>query len=105
MVQGRVIPDEYYVFKPTKAIISRSINKKHLKMIYDLHGKSPVKNVPVPKEDQLKPSLTDKQVVQLAKWSLIIEEHYKRPMDIEFALWPNARIIYYSSSAGNCSER
>lgn len=86
IVQGRVTPDEFYVFKTTKAIISRGINKKHLKMIYDLKGKNPVKNVPVSPADQLKPSLSDKQILQLAKWGMMIEEHYKRPMDIEFAL-------------------
>jgi len=86
IVQGRVTPDEFYVFKTTQAIISRSINKKHLKMVYDLHGKNPVKNVPIAPSEQLKPSLNDKQIIQLAKWGMMIEEHYKRPMDIEFAL-------------------
>jgi len=86
IVQGRVTPDEFYVFKPTEAIISKNLSKKNIKMIYDLKGKNPVKNVDVPAEDQIKASLNDKQVVQLAKWAMIIEEHYKRPMDIEFAL-------------------
>lgn len=86
IVQGHVTPDEFYVFKPTGAIISKNLSKKNIKMIYDLKGKNPVKNVPVPDADQLKPSLTDKQVSQLAKWGMLIEEHYKRPMDIEFAV-------------------
>ena len=86
IVQGRVTPDEFYVFKPTKAIISRNLSKKNIKMIYDLHGKNPVKNVNIPEAEQLKASLNNKQVLQLAKWAMIIEEHYKRPMDIEFAL-------------------
>ena len=55
-------------------------------MIYDLKGKVPVKNVKIPAADQTKPSLNDKQVLQLAKWGMKIEEHYKKPMDIEFAL-------------------
>ncbi|MEI6529307.1 MAG: phosphoenolpyruvate synthase [Candidatus Falkowbacteria bacterium] len=86
IVQGRVTPDEFYVFKPTKAIISRTMSKKDIKMIYDLKGKNPVKNVSIPENEQIKPSLNDKQVIQLAKWAMIIEDHYKRPMDIEFAL-------------------
>lgn len=86
IVQGHVTPDEYYVFKPTGKIISRSLGKKHLKMIYNLHGRQPVKNVAVPLAQQLKPSLTDNQVMKLAQWGKIIEEHYGRPMDIEFAV-------------------
>jgi len=86
IVQGHVTPDEFYVFKPTKAIISRNLSKKNIKMIYDLKGKNPVKNVNIPAADQLKPSLTDKQVIELAKWAMIIEDHYKKSMDIEFAL-------------------
>jgi len=86
IVQGRVTPDEFYVFKPTKAIISRNLSKKDIKMVYDLKGKNPVKNVKIPESEQIKPSLNDKQVIQLAKWAMIIEDHYKRPMDIEFAL-------------------
>jgi pyruvate,water dikinase len=86
IVQGRVTPDEYYVFKPTQAIISKTLSRKPIKMIYNLGGKSPVKNVSIPAASQLKASLSDKQVRQLAKWGMVIEEHYQRPMDIEFAL-------------------
>ncbi|MFA5131657.1 MAG: phosphoenolpyruvate synthase [Patescibacteria group bacterium] len=86
IVQGHVTPDEFYVFKPTGAIISRNLSKKNIKMIYDLKGKNPVKNVPLAPADQIKASLSDKQVRQLAKWGMIIEEHYHRPMDIEFAV-------------------
>ncbi len=86
IVQGRVTPDEFYVFKPTQKIISRTLSRKNIKMIYSGRSQSPVKNVVIEKADQIKPSLTSKQVVQLAKWGMIIEDHYKRPMDIEFAL-------------------
>ncbi|HZJ40917.1 MAG TPA: phosphoenolpyruvate synthase [Candidatus Saccharimonadales bacterium] len=86
IVQGQVNPDEFYFFKPTGAIISKSIGQKDKKMIYDLKGKTPVKNIPVSAVDRLKQSITDKQVIQLAQWGMIIEEHYKRPMDIEWAL-------------------
>lgn len=86
IVQGRVNPDEFYVFKPTLAIISRSIGKKAVKMIYNRGGKSPVKNIPVSTQDRHAASITDAQVKQLAKWGMIIEEHYGRAMDIEWAL-------------------
>jgi len=86
IVQGHVNPDEFYVFKPTGAIISKSYSRKDIKMVYDLKGKTPVKNVKIPAADQLKPSLTDKQVLRLAKWGMKIEEHYKKPMDMEFAV-------------------
>jgi len=86
IVQGKVTPDEFYVFKPSRAIISKILGRKDIKMIYNLNGKNPVKDVKIPVADQYKPSLTDKQVIELANWGMIIEEHYKRPMDIEFAL-------------------
>jgi pyruvate,water dikinase len=86
IVQGRVNPDEFYVFKPTLAIISRSIGKKAEKMIYNKGGKSPVKNIPVSNTERHKASITDAQVKQLAKWGMAIEEHYGRAMDIEWAL-------------------
>ncbi len=86
IVQGKVNPDEFYVFKPTKFIISRTIGKKSLRMIYNDNRKSPTKNIKVGSREQLKQSITDKQVVKLAEWGMIIEKHYKRPMDIEWAL-------------------
>lgn len=86
IVQGKVNPDEFYVFKPTLAIISRSIGKKNMKMIYNKGGKSPVKNIAVSATDRKKPSISDAQVKQLAKWGMAIEKHYGRAMDIEWAL-------------------
>ncbi len=94
MVQGRVNPDEFFVFKPTMAIISRSIGKKALRMVYAKGEKLPVKNIPVSAGDQLKSSITDAQIKQLAKWAVIIEEHYKRPMDIEWAYDGRSKKIY-----------
>ncbi|MCK5285871.1 MAG: phosphoenolpyruvate synthase [Candidatus Pacebacteria bacterium] len=88
IVQGKVNPDEFYVFKPTSAILSRSIGKKKIKMIYnpDKKASNPVKDIPVSEKDQLKQSITDEQVLQLTDWGIIIEKHYKRPMDMEWAL-------------------
>ena len=86
IVLGRVNPDEFYVFKPTKAIISRSIGKKNLRMIYNTGAGKSIKNVDVKPIDQARPSINDKQVVKLAEWAMQIEKHYGRPMDMEWAL-------------------
>lgn len=86
IVQGKVDPDEFYVFKPTKTIISRSVSSKKIKMVYSSNPKHPVKDVKVPLADQRRQSITDAQVLELADWAMQIEKHYGRPMDIEWAL-------------------
>lgn len=88
IVQGRVSPDEFLVFKPTlkdgyKSIISKELGTKRWRMVYD--QKNNVKNVPVPLKERSKFSITDDDALQLAKWAIIIEEHYGKPMDIEWA--------------------
>ncbi len=85
IVQGKVTPDSFLVFKETEKIISRSIGTKNLRMVYNPGGKNPVKDLPVSASDAKKSSLSDKQVLELAKWAMIIEDHYKKPMDMEFA--------------------
>lgn len=96
VVLGAVNPDEYYVHKPTlnkgfKPIISRKIGDKLIKMVYSHEGTKPTKNVSVDPEDRKKFSLRDDEVLQLAKWACIIEDHYTKkskrfkPMDIEWA--------------------
>ncbi len=86
IVQGKVSPDEFYVFKPTMAILKRKIGQKDIKMIYSRNPKKPTRDVKVPLRDRIKQSITDEQVLELARWAIIIEKHYKRPMDIEWAL-------------------
>ena len=85
IVQGAVTPDEFLVFKETEKIISRTLGRKSLRMIYNKGGKNPVKNVAVSAKEASEFSLNDKQVIELAKWAMIIEKHYKKPMDMEFA--------------------
>ncbi len=90
IVKGRVTPDEYYVFKPmvgTKfnPIVSRELGSKAERMIYSVEGNQTTRNIPVSKIDQDKFSLNDEDVVQLAKWGMVIERHYGMPMDIEWA--------------------
>jgi pyruvate,water dikinase len=87
IVQGKVSPDEFLVFKPTGAIIARRRNRKRIKMIYDKKaGVRPVKDVAVPVADQMKFSISDQQVKELAKAAMEIEKHYNRPMDMEWAI-------------------
>ncbi len=102
VVQGKVEPDEYYVFKPTlmdgvsttksgelsfkyRPIVGKSLGHKEDKMIYSLEGNDPVREVPVPEEDRKKFVLTDDEVLKLGYWACLIEEHYNKPMDIEWA--------------------
>lgn len=92
VVQGAVNPDEFYVHKPTlangnPAILRRNLGSKLTKMIYsadESHGKQ-VSIVDIDKADSLRFSLTDDEVQELAKQAVIIEKHYQRPMDIEWA--------------------
>jgi len=94
IVQGNVNPDEFYYFKPTQAIISRKIGKKHLKMIYNNDSDNPTRNIKVRLVDQQKQSITDQQIIKLAQWAMIIEKHYQRPMDIEWALDGKDKKLY-----------
>jgi len=90
IVKGRVNPDQYIVFKPTlkkgfNAIISSKIGSKKKKLIYSDSGNKPTTNVDVLLDDRKKFTLKASEVLRLAKWSLLIENHYKKPMDIEWA--------------------
>ena len=90
VVKGVVNPDEYYVFKKTLAqgyapIISRQTGDKNKKLIYSNDPEKPTKSQAVDKISQKKYVLSDKEIIQLANWAMIIEKHYGRPMDIEWA--------------------
>ncbi|MCJ7467732.1 MAG: phosphoenolpyruvate synthase [Maribacter sp.] len=90
IVQGSVNPDEYFVFKPSlekgirQPIISRKLGTKEKTMVYDASGSGTV-NLDTTKAKQEQFVLTDSEVLKLSEWSMIIEAHYKRPMDIEWA--------------------
>ena len=98
VVQGAVNPDEFYVFKPTLAagkqpILKRQLGTKAIKMLYATeaaHG-SFTRNVEVVEADRLRFSLTDEEVIELARYAVKIEQHYSKaaghdvPMDIEWA--------------------
>lgn len=90
IVLGRVNPDEFYVFKPTlaqgkQAILTHKMGDKLVKMIYTGDHKHPTKNIPTTQAEREKFILTDREVEQLAKWAVQIEQHYKKPMDMEWA--------------------
>lgn len=96
VVQGSVTPDEYLVFKPTlktghRPVLQKTVGSKEFKLIYDTGGGKMVKNVPVPPGDRAKLALSDDEVLELARWACIVEDHYsaKRgqhaPMDLEWA--------------------
>lgn len=87
VVKGQVIPDQFYVFKGGlkngfKSIISKRLGSKEVKLIYSKVG---TKQEKVKSADQKVYCLTDNEVLQLAKWGVIIENHYGHPMDIEWA--------------------
>ena len=91
VVQGAVNPDEFYVFKPTLEqghypIVSRRIGSKLIKMEFDPErpeGRA-VRTVDVPVSERNRYSLSDDEVTELARYAVIIEKHYGRPMDIEW---------------------
>ena len=96
VVQGAVNPDEYYIHKPTlkqgfRPIISKVVGEKAIKMIYTTDQKHPTKNIDVPLNDRKKFALSEDEILTLAKWACIIEDHYSekaghfKPMDMEWA--------------------
>jgi pyruvate, water dikinase len=90
VVQGAVNPDEFYVYKPAlragkHSILRRNLGGKAIKMVYAAPGSGErVSTVEVPAADRQRFSLNDADLIALAKQALIIEEHYKHPMDIEW---------------------
>jgi len=98
VVQGAVNPDEFYVHKPIlkmgkRAVIRRNLGSKLIQMVFTsaeekaaagVHKGKLVKTVDVPTEQRNRYSLTDADVEQLAHYALVIEQHYGRPMDIEW---------------------
>jgi pyruvate,water dikinase len=96
VVQGSVTPDEYTVFKTTlktghRPILQKTVGSKEFKLVYDTGGGKMVKNVPVAPGDRAKLALTDDEVLELARWGCIVEDHYSAtrgvaaPMDLEWA--------------------
>ena len=99
VVQGAVNPDEFYVYKPTlkqgkPAILRRSLGSKQLRMVYsDVPGER-VRTEDTPAELRNAFSITDADVQELSKQALVIEQHYGRPMDIEWGKDGNTGKLY-----------
>ena len=92
VVQGAVNPDEYYVFKPTlkegkRPIVGKKVGSKEIKMVYDNDPATdePVKNIDTTEEERKSFVISDDEILQLSKWACIIEDHYGKGMDIEWA--------------------
>ena len=91
IVQGTINPDEFYVFKPTlllgkNAIIQKKLGQKEKMMIYaESHGHSSTVNIDTDVAKQDMYVLSDTEIQKLAIWAVKIEDHYKKPMDIEWA--------------------
>ncbi len=90
IVQGTVTPDEFLVFKPTlrkikNAIVQKKLGEKEKTMIYNTEGEALVKNIETPAEKREQFVLNDSEISQLAGWAVTIEDHYQKPMDIEWA--------------------
>jgi len=101
VVQGAVNPDEFYVYKPAlaagkRAILRKNLGSKALKMVYSDNpqpGKT-VDTVDVDEKDSMSFSLTDEDVTALSKMAVTIEDHYQRPMDIEWGKDGNDGKLY-----------
>jgi pyruvate, water dikinase len=96
VVQGTVSPDEFYVFKPTLAkgfrpILQKNLGTKEFKLVYEEGGTRQTRSVPVSRDDRDRFVLSDDDILTLARWAVLVEEHYSRlrgalsPMDIEWA--------------------
>ncbi|MGA1874163.1 MAG: phosphoenolpyruvate synthase [bacterium] len=91
VVKGAITPDEYMVFKPLldkegiKPIIEKKLGEKEKKMVYARGGTQTTKNVDTSHRERFYFTLKDDEILQLAFWASLIEKHYQRPMDIEWA--------------------
>ncbi|MDP1796718.1 MAG: phosphoenolpyruvate synthase [Planctomycetaceae bacterium] len=96
VVQGAVTPDEFLVFKPTlkqgfRPILQKRLGSKEWTMIYDLGGGRMTRNIPTPPERRARFAITNDEILTLARWASLIEDHYAQergvdsPMDIEWA--------------------
>ncbi len=93
VVAGEVNPDEFTVYKENLGIIEKKLGNKEIKEVRS-SGDNEVETVDVPKSEREKFCITDNQVQELAKYALKIEEHYGKPMDIEWVLDGQTKELY-----------
>jgi len=96
VVQGAVNPDQFYVYKPTlnkgfRPILEKKLGSKEQRMIY---GDTGTLQKPVSPEEQSQYVINDDEILTLARWAVIIENHYEKPMDIEWAKDGNTGKLY-----------
>jgi pyruvate,water dikinase len=91
VVQGSVDPDELLVFKPLldderlTPIIARSIGGKEAKLVYADDPNAPTRRVSTSDDERMTPVLSDEEILTLARWAVLVEDHYDKPMDMEWA--------------------
>jgi pyruvate, water dikinase len=91
VVQGTVTPDQYTVFKPLLArqelypVVEKTLGSKEKKLVYGKDGGTTTKNINTPKAERQAYVLQDAEILQLARWAGVIEQHYGQAMDIEWA--------------------
>lgn len=90
IVLGRVNPDEFIIFKPSlaagkAAILSRKLGDKLIKKVYATGKELTIKDIPVTAKDRERFIMSDTEIEQLARWAMMIEQHYGKPMDMEWA--------------------
>ena len=100
VVKGIVTPDEYVLFKPTlqkgfRSIVSKRIGSKEKKLIYATDGNSPTKEVQVTPNERNMFVLGDELILKLARWGMMIEDHYQRAMYIEWAYDQSENQLYF----------
>ncbi|MDH5358950.1 MAG: phosphoenolpyruvate synthase [Gammaproteobacteria bacterium] len=118
VVQGAVNPDEFYVHKPTlaqgkQAIVRRNLGSKLIKMVYNSELHPPIETIDTSAEERGQYCLNDTQIQELARMAVSIEQHYGRPMDIEWALDGEDEKLYIlqarpetvQSNSGNTLQR
>ncbi len=110
VVQGSVNPDEYYVHKKSLAsdhlaVLSRKLGSKAIKMIYSNKEGETTTIVPVDSSAQQQFCLTDEQLHELAHRAVIIEKHYRRPMDIEWAMDKNGLLYIVQARPETVASR
>lgn len=90
IVQGTVTPDEFLVFKTMLtlgkyAIVQKNLGEKEKTMVYSNNENEPIINIPTPPDKRNSFVLNDEEITKLAVWAMVIENHYRKPMDIEWA--------------------
>lgn len=100
VVKGEVDPDRYRVFKPLLAdpgavpVVSRSLGGKEIKIVYSTSGAGSTETVPCSASERHARVLDDADILALARWAVLIEDHYRRPMDIEWAKDGDTRELF-----------